>query len=247
MVEQGRHDKGTVAAIAAVAFVVADLSHEGLGHGVAAHLAGAKEMVLSYTYLSSDVQSRWISGAGPLVNVLVGLAALGVLRWARMTGGLRLFLFLLMCFNLLDAAAYLVYSGVLGSGDLAVAIGGTGWARLGMIVAGLPLYGGVVLLGARGLARLGRPYEGVVMTAYLVALGLNCAAAVVNPLGLKYFLISALPATAGANVGLFAMARLAGGAGKGGAVSRSYGWMAAGLVTEAIFVGVIGRGVTLSR
>ena len=247
------HDALTLAAIAGAAFIAADLSHEALGHGVVAHLMGAKALVLSYTYLSSDLQSPWISVAGPVVNVLEGLLAFTALRTIRLPAAATLFVFLLMNFNLLDAGAYLIYSGILNSGDLAIVVAGlphSGAIRLGMVVFGLALYTGFVFLGGRELRRFGTPRKLLVTIAYVAALALNCAAAVVNPLGWKYFLLSGLPATAGANAGLFTMPRLArtiSGKDAGVIVARSYLWIAAGALLAAGFVAIIGPGLNLAH
>jgi len=244
-----KHDWLTIVAIAAVAFVTADLSHEGLGHGIAAYLVGARRIVLSYTYLSSDIQSRMISVAGPAVNLLEGFAALFCLRRWRMGSTATLFTFLLVMFNLLDAAAYLVYSGVLNSGDLAVVIAGIQQSqiiRLGMDLGGLVLYGAFVFLGARELPFFQAPHAPMTNISYVTPIAINTAAALLNPLGLKYFLISALPATLGANAGLLAMPRLAvRNAARGGtlAIRRSYAWICVGLVTTALFVFVVGPGI----
>lgn len=246
-----RHDILTVIAVAACAFVVADLSHEALGHGTVAWLTGAKQIVLSYTYLSTDIQSRWISLAGPAANLIEGVAALACLGAVR-RGAARLFVFLLMAFNLLNAAAYLVYSGVLNSGDLAVAVAGLphlDLIRIAMVIAGLAAYVLFIVVGAKPLRSFLPPRGALALWPYLAAFALNAAAACLNPLGIKYFLISALPATLGSNAGLFAMARLADG--KAGqdddtaqaVVPRSLLWIAAGLVLAAGYIFVIGPGV----
>lgn len=247
------HDKLTLAGIAILAFVIADLSHEALGHGIVAYFVGAKHIVLSYTYLSTDLQSRSISFAGPLANFIEGVFALLLLRRFRMSASTGYFIFLLMNFNLLDAAAYLVYSGVLNSGDLGVVIvcqPHLGFIRFGMVLAGLALYWALTLAGGRELGRFQLPRTTLTTTAYLAALGLDCGAALLNPLGLKYFLISALPATLGANAGMLAMPRLS----ERNAVytpsyniGRSYAWIVTGLVVAAIFIFLVGPGLTLTR
>lgn len=251
------HDRSTVVAIAVLAFVTADLSHEALGHGVAASLSGAKQIVLSYTYLSSDLQSRWVSGAGPLVNVVEGLLALLVIRQESLRTQKRLrlawLLFLLFNFNLLVAAAYCVYSGVSNSGDLAVMVAGLpylGAIRVALCVIGLALYGAVVVLGGRELRRFPMPHMLLIGMAYFAALGLDCGAALLNPLGLKYFLISALPTTAAANAGLFAMPGLAEQGSRdetSRGVERSKVWIVAGLVAAALFIFIVGPGLTWRR
>jgi hypothetical protein len=250
-----KHDTLTTIAIALIAFVVADLSHEALGHGVVAHLQGAKLIILSYTYLTSDLQSRLISVAGPVVNIIEGLIALAVFqRIRRRASAATFFVFLLMMYNLLDAAAYLVYSGVLNSGDLGVVIAGlphVGAIRAVMVVAGLALYAALTWMGARELQQFAPERSSLTTPAYVAAIVLNGAAALLNPLGLKYFLISALPTAAGANAGLLAMPTLAErNAGRPANeifVARSYPWMIAGAIIAAGFIFVIGPGLTLSR
>lgn len=247
------HDKLTQVGIAIIAFVIADLSHEALGHGVVAYFAGAKHIVLSYTYLSTDLQRRSISFAGPLVNLVEGLLAFLLQRRFRMPASTGYFIFLLMNFNLLDAAAYLVYSGVLNSGDLGVVIAGMphlGLIRFAMVLTGLALYWVLTLAGARELSRFQVPRATLTMTAYLAALGLDCGAALLNPLGLKYFLISALPATLGANAGMLAMPKLSERNPEYEPslnIRRSHAWIVTGLVAAAIFIFLVGPGLTLTR
>ncbi len=245
--DKRRHDALTTMSISIIAFVVADLSHEALGHGVAARVQGAKLIVLSYTYLTSDLQTRLISSSGPLVNLVEGLFALTILRRIRMRATASFFVFLLTIYNLLDAAAYLIYSGVLNSGDLGVVIAGLphiGFIRAGMVVVGLLLYAALTLIGARELRRFDPVRSSLTTPAYLAAIALNCAAAVGNPLGLKYFLISALPTTAGANAGLLAMPVLAerqpGRCHEQLRVARSYPWVVAAVIVASIFIFLIG-------
>ena len=253
MVGDRKHDTLTLTVIAILAFIIADLSHEALGHGVVAYFIGAKHIVLSYTYLSTDLQRRSVSFSGPLVNLIEGLLALLLLRRFRMSASAEYFVFLLMNFNLLDWAAYFVYSGVLNSGDLGVVIAGLphlGVIRFGMVLTGLALYWALMLVGGRELARFQLPRTRLTTTAYLAALGLDCGAALLNPLGLKYFLISALPATLGANAGMLAMPRLS----ERNTVytpsyyiERSYTWIVTGFAGAAIFIFLIGPGLTLTR
>jgi hypothetical protein len=253
--DKRRHDAFTTISISIIAFVVADLSHEALGHGVAAHLKGAKLIVLSYTYLTSDLRSRLISAAGPLVNLIEGLIALALFRSIRMkAAAASFFIFLLMIYNLLDAAAYLIYSGILNSGDLGVVIAGLphlGAIRLVMVVVGLTLYATLTLVGARELRHFALERSSLTTPAYFAAIVLNCAAALLNPLGLKYFLISALPTTAGANAGLLAMPALAerqaGSRLNQILVIRSYPWIIAAVILAAAFIFLIGPGLTLSH
>src|ERR1700693_5395589 len=63
-------DKVTVVAIAALACVLGDILHEGLGHGVTAWLSGAHHLTISTVALQSDIDTRWISANGTLVNLV---------------------------------------------------------------------------------------------------------------------------------------------------------------------------------
>ena len=62
-------DRPTIIAIAALACVVQDVLHEGLGHGVTAWLSGAHRLTMSTVALQSDIDTRWISANGTLVNL----------------------------------------------------------------------------------------------------------------------------------------------------------------------------------
>jgi hypothetical protein len=76
--DQRPSDAFTVAAIAIVAYLLAAVVHEGLGHGLTAAVLGARDLRLSTAALHLDDASisrgtsRAISIAGPLVGLLVG-------------------------------------------------------------------------------------------------------------------------------------------------------------------------------
>ena len=90
---------------------------------------------------------------------------------------------------------------------------------------------------------------GVALIMYVTPLVLMCAAAMLNPLGLKLFLISALPTTALANLSLLRMPAIAAGVGALRAaelvVTRGWGWAAAGAVGVLLFVFEVGPGIVL--
>jgi hypothetical protein len=73
MPETARDDRLTVVAIAAIACVVQDVLHEGLGHGVTAWLSGAHSLTMSTVALQSDLDTRLISANGTLVNLVFAL------------------------------------------------------------------------------------------------------------------------------------------------------------------------------
>jgi hypothetical protein len=78
VVPSPRHDPLTVAAMGLVAYALANLLHEGLGHGGACLLVGGKPLVLSSMHFHGDTEglprgaNRLIAAGGTLVNLLVG-------------------------------------------------------------------------------------------------------------------------------------------------------------------------------
>ncbi len=105
----------TLAAITILAYMLAQLVHEGLGHGFAAWLAGAHINQITNTYLDFESSGlsvetlRWIAAAGSAANVLVGLASLIKLRTGLFKNdNLRFFAWLFGIINLLKGFGYLL-------------------------------------------------------------------------------------------------------------------------------------------
>lgn len=158
-----RDDAATVIAIAVLAFIVADLAHEVIGHGAAYLAVGGRSFVMTSTRLigrgvhvvgerlfvgeeRGELYGRIFSMGGPLGNlVFAGLARLG-LRMARRgisRGRATLFFSLVIAFNLFWAFGYLIFSGVLNKGDWMEALRGIppAWLwRTVMIMGGVLLY-----------------------------------------------------------------------------------------------------------
>ena len=130
----------TLIALGVLAFILADTTHEALGHGLATLAVGGIPVLLTSSYFStSGHYSRWIPAGGGIANVILGLLALACTRLARKAAPpLLYFLILLAAFNLLFAAAYPFYSGVALFGDWASVIAGLALAcfeRLGRLGA----------------------------------------------------------------------------------------------------------------
>ncbi len=79
-------DRLTVAAISTLSYIVADLLHEGLGHGVVAWASGAQRLTMSTLALQSDISNRWISAGGTLVNLVAAGVLWLTLRQVREIG-----------------------------------------------------------------------------------------------------------------------------------------------------------------
>lgn len=253
----GKNDVVTMVAVAALACILQDVLHEGLGHGVTAWLSGAQKITMSTVALQSDIDSRLIAANGTLVN----LAAAGILwlllRPQRYRPVTLYFLVLAMAGNLFTGTGYFLFSGVANFGDWKTVIEGLHphWLwRVGLIVLGVASYYASMLLV---MAKL-RPFQGrdprsvrwVCWTPYITAGTLAGLAALFRPLELFYMIASALPSTLGANAGLLSLPSLmhCGRRNEEGLViPRSVPWILAGAIASLLFIFVLGRGITLQR
>ena len=68
-----KNDWLTMVAASALACILQDVLHEGLGHGVTAWLVGAHQITMSTVALQSDIETRWVSANGTLVNLAAAL------------------------------------------------------------------------------------------------------------------------------------------------------------------------------
>ena len=259
-------DRVTLAALGVLAFALADVSHEALGHGPATIAVGGKAVLLTTCYFSSSGNfSRWSPAAGGLMNLAVGLGSLAALRLCSHSSPiLRYFLVLGAAFNLLFAFGYPAYSGIARFGDWARVISGLEpewlWRMLLVAVAVALYYGSMKLLasaispfagtarlpaaGRQDKARLGR----ITLIPYVAAMLLACLAGALNPNGWRTMLTAGL-AAAGAAFGLTQLDHLL-DSGWGNAsqqviapIERSSPWIATAVVVLIFFVGVLGPGI----
>jgi hypothetical protein len=258
--DKSADDALTMVALGIVAFVVADVAHEGLGHGLATLAVGAKPVMLTTCYFSSSGSlSRWIPAAGGIANVVVGLLSVLALRPLRSAGAhIRYFLTLAAAFNLLFAASYPAYSGIAAFGDWAAVISGLTpawlWRILLVVFSAIAYYLSLKLLAVvmrpfcasnapEALARLRR----ITLIPYLAALAAACLAGAFNPAGWTIIFTAALPGAAAAfgltQMGHFLETRSSDPSVSAGAITRSMGWILAGVVILAFFVGVLGPGI----
>src|SRR5580658_583271 len=68
--DSDKDDRLTIIAVSALACILQDILHEGLGHGVTAWLSGAHSLTISTVALQCDIDTRWISANGTLVNLV---------------------------------------------------------------------------------------------------------------------------------------------------------------------------------
>ncbi len=260
--EVSADDRLTVIAISVLAYIVQDLLHEGLGHGVTAWLSGARQITMSTVALQSDIGSRWISANGTLANLVSAAIFRLLLRGLRgMQPETRYFLVLALAGNLMSGTGYFLFSGVSNFGDWAEVIRGLQphWVwQAGLCVLGVGSYYLSMMVVASALSRFhghsdhGRRLRALCWTPYFTEGILAGVAGLLNPAGLFYVIASALPSTLGANAGLlslpFIMRRFrATEAPRNGPIRRSLPWILTGAIAGLLFIVVLGRGITWSR
>ena len=214
-VVSAKDDRLTMIGISTLACILQDVLHEGLGHGVTAWLSGAHRVTMSTVALQSDIDTRLISANGTIVNLLfTAIFWLLLLRPQRYRPATRYFLVLAMAGNLFTGTGYFLFSGVFNFGDWAAVIRGLQphWMwQLGLVVLGVTSYYASMLVVAAKL----KPFQGkdgslrrlrqLCWTPYFTEGILAGLGGLLNPLGLFYVIVSALPSTLGANAGLLSL------------------------------------------
>jgi len=252
--------------MSALAYSIANVVHEGVGHGGACLLVGARPTMLNAIFFDYDEATatetarRIISAAGSVTNVLVGLPLIAWLRnRSSVSPHWRYFLWLFSAVNLLTAFGYLLYSGIGGIGDWARVIEGARPAilmRVALVAAGAWLYFVVAprllmpaldpFLGRDPESRTARARR-LSLVPYLAGGCTLIAAGLFNPLGMKVTLISAVAAGFGGTSLLAWYPALPrepmpdtevplG-------VERGVGWIVAAVVVMLFFVFVLGPGI----
>jgi hypothetical protein len=256
-----KDDVVMICAISVLAFILADVLHEAVGHALLALITGAQSGVLSTVAWSSAFDSRLVAAGGTLVNLASGIVFWVALRSIRNASAqLGFFLLLSSAFNLFDATGYFFFSGVTDFGDWAAVIAGAHphwfWRAL-LVLVGIAAYYGAVLVVGRAIVRyVGVPTTDVrrlrklTVLPYISAILVSGVAGLLNPVGLQLVWQSALPATAGANCGLLWMRHYIP---KGirpertARIERSYTWIGMAAVLALAFVFVLGPGIKLHR
>ena len=259
-------DRLTVIAIAIIAYAALNITHEIVGHCGMALLMGTKCAVISSTYIPLATElPTWkyniIVTAGCGANFAVGLVCLGLQRVSGNTSPARRYFFwLLMCLNLFLASTYIAVAPIIKFGDsyiltqnlplqifwrpVTALAGATAWwfsfrlcrAQLGRLIG----FGG---RAARSIALE------LVAPAYLTGGILTVASALFSRLNPQVSQLEAAGGTFGLTIWLlllpFVVPEPVTFDGQPFGLSRSVGWIAAGALTAAMFVGVLGRGIAL--
>ena len=237
------------AAIAALTFIVACVSHEVIGHGVACLAGGGRITLLTSVYFHCDNGGVMADLGGPSANLALGFGAYLFLEWHAWSTNLRLVLVLSLAFNLFWLAGCMLISAAAGTSD---------FAYLLRILAVDPPWVGRAVLGALGLLvyRFGiyaaskHVAQGTPLAvSYAVAGCVSCGAAL-------FFAGPVAPAVGQAALESFASAIglliLALGA-RGFSLSSasvssasSYRWLTSTAVVTIAFFLLLGRGLVLT-
>ena len=244
-----RHDARTIVAMAVVASAAAAFLHEGIGHGVISWLRGDIPTELTSNHLDAVRPDRLVSAGGTLVNLLAGSCAYLASR-KTVGSNLRYFLWLFSAFNLLAGAGYFLFSGVLGLGDWADVIAGLPnrtMLRIGMAVFGAALYliaVRLVAVGVRPFCATRGQYNAAGRLPYIAGCLFSCADGLLDPMGLRLFFLSTVPAAFGGHSGLlWADCLMPRGGGTKRMVERSRAWWIVALVLGGAYIAVLGPGV----
>lgn|GEM_PF-3146766 len=261
-----RIDRLTVIAIAIVAYAAVNITHEIIGHCGMDLVMGTRCTVISTTYIpSAQVPSAWkfniIVAAGSTANFAVGLISFAMLRRGAITRTtVRFFLWLLMCVNLFLASTYIAVAPIIKFGDSyiliqnlpvqifwrpAVALAGALAWWFSFRVARIEL-ARLIGFGGRGARRVALE---LVVPAYLTGGIMTVASALFSQLAAKWAQLEAAGGTFGLTIWLlllpFVVPEPSTLDGQPFELSRSIGWIVAGALTAAMFVGVLGRGIAL--
>ena len=125
MMKEPKSDFPTLTAIAAFSMMLATMLHEHGGHALACFSLGGhlKELGAFYVDCQDDSVTRFggrvVSFAGPFASLLWGLIAMFFFgRLSTKNSPSKFFLWHFGTVNLMCASGYLLFSGVLGIGDL---------------------------------------------------------------------------------------------------------------------------------
>jgi hypothetical protein len=262
--EPAAADAPTVAAIGVVAYALGNIIHEALGHGGACLLSGKAPIAVSTVAMRCSADTRLVDAGGTVANFAAGALFFGLCRFGRWSPRIYFFFWLCMTINLLTATGYFLFSGVGGFGDWAEFIKGLGpdWLlRLTLVVVGALSYVTAVrfsllelrpLIGSEKEARVRRAFR-LMLIPYLAGGTLACIAGAFNPDGWILIALSAAASTFGGTSALAWSANWLrdarriplGSWNRPRPITRSWLWIAIGLVTAIVFIGLIGPSVRL--
>ena len=236
------------AAIGMLAFMLACIAHEAVGHGGMCVALGGYITLLTSVYFRCSHPHWLVDAAGPGMNLVVGIACWAVLATRELRSAQwRLFVVLAMAFNLFWGTGYFVYSAVTGEGDWSFLLQDSmlqpAWAsRLAMAALGACLYyGSMRLVGAR------LPPGTSTAMVWLAGGLTSCLAVLFFRGAVPPALSQAAWESSGAAAGLLLLGRRASTSpaitASGTFDGRGYAWPLAAVVALVAFVASLGRGL----
>lgn len=248
-----RDDLATAASIGAVAYLSADVAHHALGHGLACVALGGNIRSLSSVFVDCTLTGAGIDLSGPAANCVVGaVAALLAMAYGQRSRLLALFLVLAAAFNLYWLTLQLVFSMATNSDDWAwpMHVYGAGTTiRWSLAAAGAIAYHLITRFVGRQLAIPDRSDAlRVVLAAWLAAGAVACLTAAFATSAISTVFRHALPQSMGLSVGLLFTPAISARQARspGLAIHRSWPWILAAIVSSALSVLILGRGVPLA-
>ena len=262
----------TLIAIAMCVYTLADISHEGLGHGLVYILLGGKAVNISSTACDcvtdglSRAAQRAVAAAGPLMNLALSILFWILLRtFRKLEVSIRYFVWLFMTFNGLVFAGYLAVPTLFGFGDWFDFIQGLSpeWLwRVSLISIGIILYLGAAYVAVHEFEfmqsripseRRGRAWT-LNLVPYLSGGIALCISGLFNPVGPELILISAAAASFGGASGLIWMSPWSAGKAPDAntpplpaSIKRNWWWILAGLIALIFLIFVLGPGITFGH
>lgn len=210
-------DMLSVGAAGLLAYLSADVAHHGLGHPAGCLLMGGRVTRIAATVVECTDTGIVVDLAGPLANLLLGLAALVFARRAQ-TDIIRLLLLLAAAVNLFWLGGQVAYSAATATDDwnqLILVLGGSDAVRITLALIGVAIYLAMVRVFDHAFACFARPlgrlprllgiaYAAMVMTALLTALFdvtekgalYRAAAQILLPSGLLFLRAPTVPTVA---------------------------------------------------
>jgi hypothetical protein len=211
----GSADLLTIAALAILAYFLAAVVHEGVGHGGACALLGGRLVSVSSVYCDCDYgnisrpRQRAIEAAGTAANLALGLCcAVAIAFFGPLSPTWRYFLWLCAIINLFQAGGYLLVSPFGRFGDWRNFLDGINaqlvW-KVALTVAGLLISVATLQFGCKQLGYFLaqedplRGRQAWLLTALPFGIGavVSCSIALLNPVDKLLALTSAGAATLG--------------------------------------------------
>jgi hypothetical protein len=256
----------TVIAVSMLAYTLAVLLHEHLGHALTCVSLGGHPLELGAYYVNCDyatmpdISIRLVALAGPFVSLITG--AVGLIILERIPPGashLRYWVWLFGTISLMTASGYLLFSGITGLGDFGTSRDGAlylarpEWLwRVASAIIGAAGYVLVIslslrkmdkLIGGEGSGRVAQAQK-LALTSYLTGSMMAVLIGFLNPQGIVIVLISAAASTLGGTSGLAWMMQMLDRKKASSTpplqLGRSWLWISMGFIVTILYAVILG-------